>query len=141
MHIPAVHMLPAQHGWPMPPQVVQFMLPGSQARPVPQKSFGRQHGCPMPPHAAQLLFRHSVSGAVHVLLAQHAWLASPHVPPWQPPFVQTPPFCGQFEAAATQVWPTQQPPFAQLLPPQHACPPAPHWAHMPWLQASAGSLQ
>jgi hypothetical protein len=68
---PVEHIMPAQQGWPMPPQVPQV--------PFEQTSDGRLHvvppqqGCPVPPQVTHLLVAPQVSVArLHwVAPAQH----------------------------------------------------------------------
>jgi hypothetical protein len=115
-------MLLAQHGWLIPPQVVQVFVPWSHATPVGAvQVLMAQHGWSMPPHVAQVLLDSwQPKVALHLFSAQHGRPASPQ---GQTPFVQAPlPL-----HVATQVPPTesQQPPL-QVLPAQHACPAAPH---------------
>ena len=53
-----VHMLLAQHGWPMPPQVAQVLVIWSQPSVAPVQLSLAQQGCPMAPHG-QTPFMHA----------------------------------------------------------------------------------
>ncbi len=76
-----VHMLPAQQGWPVPPQVpatVVHIAP-MHTRPAPQRSPAQQ-ASRAPPHAAAVAH----VPAVHVrpeeqrIASQHGWRSPPH---------------------------------------------------------------
>lgn len=131
-----VHMLPAQHGWPEPPQVpatVVHMAP-MQTRPAPQRSPAQQ-GSRAPPHAAavahvpdvqvrpeeQLIVSQQgcrspphAAGIVHAPRAHTR--PAPHVSPAQHGWVASP------HAAATEhmpAWHTR--PRVHAPPAQHGC--------------------
>jgi hypothetical protein len=114
-----VHALPAQQGWPAPPQSAQ--LPLRHTVPAAEHESGSQQGSPAAPHEAHALFTHTTPLAVHCALplppppapGQHACPAPPHVP--QLPLVHVPVMPVQVEPAAVHWWFTQQPvpqPFA-----------------------------
>ena len=84
---PAVQVLPAQQGWPTPPQIWQVPEAAAQAVPGVEHEFPEQHGWPVAPQAMQLLFRHSVPLAEQTLPPQQGWLRPPHAT--QFPFEQT----------------------------------------------------
>jgi hypothetical protein len=154
---PPVHALPAQHGWPGPPQTAQVppFWP-EQTEPVSHWRPG-QHARPGPPQVVQVLLRHAAPTAVQVLLPQHVSPSPPHGAHWpatqalpaavqlepgqhasprppqvpQLPAVQVP-RPAPHDAPAPRHWPpTQQPPALQALPAQHASPAPPHVAVPP----------
>jgi hypothetical protein len=99
--------LPSQHVWALPPHAwhVPLLLPLQM---VP----GPEHHGPwsVPP-------------------VQHGWPAPPQVA--QPPFAHVPPLPPQAEPEATHTpADPQQPPAAQVLPPQQGSPAAPQCSHM-----------
>jgi hypothetical protein len=91
-----------------------------------------QHGSLNPPHATHDPAAHVANGAVQPTPPpQHACPILPHVPPWQPPPVQTSCAPPHVPAAATHVCvvPSQQPFAAHELPSQQGCPEPPHAVH------------
>jgi hypothetical protein len=51
VHVPWLHMFPAQHGWPLLPQRRQAFM--TQTRPALQVLFSQQGWLPPPPQALQ----------------------------------------------------------------------------------------
>jgi hypothetical protein len=100
----ALHVRPAQQGWPEPPQAAQ--VPFAHATPLavqmspPPPPPAAQQACPLPPQA-------------------------PHDPLAQVPPIEQP------EPDAVQISFTQQPPLPQAPPPQHASPGPPHATQVP----------
>ncbi len=120
--------MPAQQGWPAPPQVAHTLLVRPQAREGPQERLPQQ-GWPAPPQIAQLPFAQVTDGAVHTLSGQHPSPDPPQVP--QAPLAQIPPLPGHAEPLPVQTLFRQQPPPPQVLSAQQASPAPPQWVHVP----------
>jgi hypothetical protein len=136
VHIPELHVSPAQHAWPCPPHCAQ--MPFAQPRLFPHEPFA-QHGWPAPPHAAHVPPAHVAPIAVHWLFAQHAIPRPPQLP--QLPFVHARLLMEHVVLAPTHVLgpppiagPTQHPPLLHAFRVQHGSPAAPHTAQIPFAQ-------
>jgi hypothetical protein len=136
VHMPELHVSPAQHGWPIAPHWAQ--TPFAHPSPAPQLS-PLQHCWPAAPHAAHVPPAQCAPIAVHWLPGQHAIPRPPQLP--QLPFMHakllmehTVPPPTHVRAPPPITGPTQHPPFAQLLRSQHASPGPPHRAHTPRAQ-------
>jgi len=66
--LPAAHTDPAQQGWPAPPQVPHAPL--MQLSPATLHMLPVQHGSPLPPHEAQRLAAHTVVVSVQLVPQQ-----------------------------------------------------------------------
>ena len=68
----ALHALPAQHGWPVPPHAAH-----EPATHTPVEQTLPQHGWPTAPHAAHVPPVWQTAPVVHIV-PQHGWLLPPH---------------------------------------------------------------
>jgi len=115
---PPAQALPAQHGWPLPPQASHICESGLQAVPAAVQ----KRGVPLPP--------------------QHGWPEPPQLmPPAPPPQLDVTPPVEQVPSVPPQVAPdithapeTQQPDIEQLELSQQGAPEAPHATTLPLAQ-------
>jgi hypothetical protein len=121
---PALHDDPSQHGSPGPPQRLQ--TPFWQSVPDAQVGAVGQQSSAGPPQGTQMedAVPQVVLGAEQSPPAQQGKVRPPQLP--QAPLLHVPPpAIGQVAPAAVHTPPTQQPPWAQPFPAQHASPARP----------------